>query len=147
MTQQTAVYGRRPDAALTSGDQDGSSAVLSSVDILAAEALFSGDLVRAREEVELVARRLVEHDGAPARRHLLAVELALAHTQASALSALLGRLVKKKDEAGARLVSKLLLDATRRVATLAGAHAGTRARPVLVVGHADRVTVGSGESP
>jgi hypothetical protein len=119
--------------------------VLSHVEVLAAQALFSGDVALAREEVESLARRLAGVDGASCRRQLVSVELTLAHYQVLALQAILGAVTKKRDEAGATAISILLTHATRRVAVLAAAHAG-RPRPVLVVGHADRISIGSGEA-
>ncbi len=137
---QSADY-ERPSIAISLS----TPAPLSHIETLAARALFGGDTHLAAEEVEALARRLAGVNGASSRHQLLSVQLATAHVHALALESILGSLIKKSDEPGALLISRLLTDATRRVAILAAAHAG-RPRPVLMVGHADRVSVSAGEA-
>jgi hypothetical protein len=132
-----------------SAQQPSASAIfprLTFIESLAAKSLFSGQIETPLREVLELATRLASPGGPAARRELLSTELAIAHTQVSALQALLGSLLAKKKGEGAKLVSRVLNDATSRVATLARTHADLsgRNRPVLLVGHADQVSVGVG---
>jgi hypothetical protein len=119
---------------------------LSPLESLGASSFFAGDIRTAVEEVEQLASLLATLRGSAARRDLISKHLATTHVQVAALSALLGKLVAKKDVDGSRAVSRLLNDAVRRLAALAQAHADltARARPSVVVGHATHVSVREG---
>ena len=101
----------------------------------------------ALDEVRALADHLAGSQAVSARQALVSKELATAHAQASALTVLLGSLLGKKNVDGVKLVSRVLTDATKRVAILTKAHADAsgRDRPVLLVGHADQVTMSSPE--
>lgn len=96
-------------------------------------------------ELEHLSRRMAQPGsaGEAARLALLGSATVQAHASVAALSALLGQLVAKRDVANAHEASRLLTDATKRYARLHEALAKVQHRPLLVVGHAERVTMGA----
>jgi hypothetical protein len=111
--------------------------------------LFSGDVGVVFREVEQLATLLSSSSrGSSTARELVSQHVATAHVQVAALSALLGKVVAKKDVDGSRAVSRLLNDAARRLATLIQAYSDViaRARPSVILGQAARVNVGEGAS-
>lgn len=109
----------------------------------AATAHLAGDVTAAVASLESLVTELSGPSGDMARRTLLSKGLVVAHAEATALQALLGRLLGKNPSAAGD-VSRILTASTRRMAMLARAHADTSARErrtVLMVGVSQTNTV------
>lgn len=98
-------------------------------DELAASTLFTnGSREAASSRAAELASRLVGDSAAEAGLEVLAAAIAVASVQQSALSALLGDLVRRKDLDAARGIAHLLKLAGDRLARLSDAHSAALAR-------------------
>jgi hypothetical protein len=123
---------------------------LAQIEAKATSSFFSGDAQAAVEAAQALVALLSASNGDSSRRELLGKHLAVAHVQMAALEALLGTVIAKKNAAGVELVTRALREVAGRFVRLSEAHAaesGRTRRPVVVVGHADNVTVTGGHTP
>jgi hypothetical protein len=107
-------------------------------DLEATTALFTGDAVVASAEAGALAQRLSGAHALEQTIQVLATSLAVAKVQESGLAALAATLTRKKDLNAALTVTKLLRQASERVAKLAAAHASvvSRATTTTVIAQA-----------
>jgi hypothetical protein len=119
---------------------------LAPLDTLALERLVVGDAALAVEHARGLAEALsgLERDGV--RLRMLAKALASERALQALLERILAERIARNDISGVRLVNEALRGCVGRIEKLAAAHRAeslSSHRPVLVVGHADSVQVGS----
>ncbi len=124
---------------------------LSWVDRLGATAYLAPDAEMHAAFVEHttgLARALYEPGREEARMRMLAKALATARTQVSVLESLLGGLLTKGDFEGAKMITRALDGATRRMMALLAEHRlacnADRRNVTVAVAHADHINVVAG---